>query len=451
MRVDTLEVYESWRVSVPTLYHSYLNHLPPIGLGTPLVESLTSYIARLAASHTMNVGTLLRCEVARLLDKKYIGANLQSISPAPGALNGIGAMSKDLICALEGLTLRQDLHSLTMLNFSEVIPSRGLLRSVKAWCPLCYQSWLDGGFSLYEPLLWSLKIAKYCPTHQTLLIDKCPNCQQHNPPFGRSFQLGFCSHCHNWLGQTLHKRVNGNQDSDLELWRVETVGALLALPPESRNRLSASNITQQLSMLVNEATAGNIAELGRRLKVPKNTLWLWCHGEVLPSLEFSLNICRHFELSLVDFFSGDLGESPNLGGRTILKQQNSSVTACASFDPEIARRVLEEELLSQALSPLSVTEIARKLGYNRRMLYKHFPDLCASISVIYKNHRQKLYRETLEHQCQQVQQIVARLYAEGRYPSERCVSMLMDKPGFLRCQEVKTAFRLARVNFQLKP
>jgi hypothetical protein len=33
-----------------------------------------------------------------------------------------------------------------------------------------------------------------------------------------------------------------------------------------------------------------------------------------------------------------------------------------------------------------------------------------------------------------------------RYPSERRVAMLMDKPGFLRCQEVKSAFRLAMAN-----
>jgi DNA-binding XRE family transcriptional regulator len=446
MRSESLEIYESWQISVPTISHSYLNHLPPIGISTPLVESLTSYVARLAASHTMNVGTLLRCEVARLLDKKYIGANLQSISHAPGALNGVGAMSRDLICALEGLTLRQDLHLLTMLNFSDVIPSRGLLRSVRAWCPLCYQSWLDRGLSLYEPLLWSLKIAKYCPTHQTLLVDKCPSCQQHNPPFGRNFSLGFCSHCHTWLGQTSHERASASRDADLDLWRVEALGALLAVSPEFRDRLSTSNITRQLSTLINEATAGNIAALARQLKIPKNTLWLWCHGEVLPSLEFSLNICRHFELSLVNFFIGDLDESPNLDNWLVSKPQSSSVTLCRSFEPEIARRCLEEELMNQALPPLSVTEIARKSGYNRRMLYKHFPDLCASISVIYKNHRQKVYRETLEQQCQQVQQIVTQLYAEGQYPSERRVAMLMNKPGFLRCQEVKSAFRLARAN-----
>ncbi len=41
------------------LSHSYLYSITPIGLGTAKVESLTSFIARLAEAHSVFTGTLI--------------------------------------------------------------------------------------------------------------------------------------------------------------------------------------------------------------------------------------------------------------------------------------------------------------------------------------------------------------------------------------------------------
>jgi DNA-binding XRE family transcriptional regulator len=350
--------------------------------------------------------------------------------------------------------MHQDLHLLTMLSFSDVIPSRNLFRSVRAWCPCCYQEWRERGDILYEPLLWLLKVVEYCPTHQTPLISRCPNCQHSNPPLSRKFQLGFCSRCHTWLGQTSGESTANVRATELELWKIESLGALLALAPSSREKLSAAKIAEQLSILVNKATAGNIAALSRRLKVPKNTLWLWHSGEVLPLLESSLSICYHFQLSLVDFFTGEVCDRPNLGNWQLPMRQPSSgnadvmpsISQCESFDPEATRHLLERELAESEHPPISVSEIARRLGCHRRVLYKYFPDLCSAIAAIYKNYRQQSHLENVNYCCQQVRGIVAQLYAEGQYPSEGRVVALMDKPALLRYEEVRSALQSARNN-----
>ncbi len=448
-RSDNLEIYESWQISLPTISHSYLNHLAPIGLYTPLVESLTSFVARLAASHTLTVGTLLEREVASLIDRKYGVANLHGISRVTGALNGIGSMSRDLVFALAHLTMRQELQFLTMLSFCDVVPNRNLIRDFRAWCPLCYQTWLDNGDLLYEPLLWSLKLVKYCHFHQTPLVDKCPNCQQHNPPFSRKFQLGFCSRCYSWLGKSSIELTQANSAIALELWRSESLGDLLKLTSSSRGKLSSDNITQQLSTIVNEATAGNIAALSRQLKIPKNTLWLWYHGKNLPSLKSSLNICHHFDISLVNFFTGKVRNRPKLDTINVPTQRTKIDISARSFKPEVARHFLEQVILQEVSPPLSVTEIARELGCNRRMLYKHFPDLCSAISSVYKNYLKQLHEENLTYYCQQAKQIVFQIYEEGQYPSEGRVAARMDKPGFLRYKEVRSALNSARINFKL--
>ena len=361
---------------------SILYQLPPIGIGTHTVESLTSYLTRLASSHTVTVGALLEYEVARLINKKYGAASLQSISRLRGAVNSMGSMTRDLVCALEQLTMQQNLHLLTMLSFADIVPSRNLFQDVRSWCPHCFQEWHERGDILYEPLLWSLKPVKYCLTHQTALVDKCPNCQQHNPPFSGKSQLGYCSRCHSWLGQVSGKKVSmGHEDAELELWRVEAIGALLALGVKSRDKLSAAHIPQQLSALANEATAGNLAALSRRLKIPKNTLWLWSSGEVIPSLESSLSICGHFNIPLFQFFTGEMEKRPSLDNWRVTKQKSLTTTPSQSFDLEVARLFLEQVISPKMSPPLSVVEVSRKLGCNRRILYKYFPDLCSKIAI----------------------------------------------------------------------
>jgi transcriptional regulator with XRE-family HTH domain len=441
---DALDLYQH---SIPP--RSILYQLPPMGIGTPIVESLTSYLTRLAVSHTVTVGTLLERQVAPLIDKKYGVANLHGISRVTGALNGIGSMSRDLVHALAHLTMRQDLQLLTMVSFSAVIPSRNLIRDVRSWCPHCYQAWFDNGDSLYEPLLWSLKLVRYCPVHQSPLVDKCPDCQQHNPPFGRKFQLGYCSLCYSWLGNDSIKRNNQISIVDLELWRSKSLGDLLTMTFSSRGKLSIDNIPRQLSNITNEATAGNIAALSRQLRIPKNTLWLWYHGKTLPSLESSLNICRHFDISLVDFFSGENQDRPKLDNYHKPTSRAKTSTSNRAFKPEVVCLFLEQVLSQEILPPLSVTEIARRLGCNRRMLYKHFPDLCSVISNIYKNYLKQTHEENLAWYCQQVRQIVVDLYQEGEYPSESRVAAQMTKPGFLRYKEVRSALKSAKTTCEL--
>jgi len=106
-----------------TLMTSRLYNLKPINTGTPYVESLTGYIARLAEAHSVPVGTLIAKEIASILGKEYLlhsskkGGSRFYESSIP--LNGIGKTAKDWVRVLEVLTLRSDLHCLTLLKLND--------------------------------------------------------------------------------------------------------------------------------------------------------------------------------------------------------------------------------------------------------------------------------------------------------------------------------------------
>ena len=182
MLADGLTTYESWdlnKLSIPS--RSRLHPLDPVGIGTPLVESLTGYISRLAEAHCVHPGILMEKELATLVNKKYGSCNLHKIYKYTTTLNGSGVMATDLVQALQQLTLRDDLCFLTLLAWYKLFPSRNLLRPVRAWCPICYQEWYEKKQLIYEPLLWSLDVVSICPYHKYQLIFECPHCHQKNP------------------------------------------------------------------------------------------------------------------------------------------------------------------------------------------------------------------------------------------------------------------------------
>jgi hypothetical protein len=70
---QTLTEYESWDLTIPALPQcSRLYRVDPCGMGTPLVESLTGYITRLAEAHGVSTGILYIKEIAPIAGKGNI-------------------------------------------------------------------------------------------------------------------------------------------------------------------------------------------------------------------------------------------------------------------------------------------------------------------------------------------------------------------------------------------
>ena len=102
-----LHEYETWDGGNPLLPPvTYLYHFPPIGLGTPMVESLTGYIVRLAEAHCVSAGVLYSKAIKALADKGNIFSF--RIKDQAGysihTINGFGSPAADFVRALATLT-----------------------------------------------------------------------------------------------------------------------------------------------------------------------------------------------------------------------------------------------------------------------------------------------------------------------------------------------------------
>lgn len=152
--------------------------LLPQEIGTGRVESLTSYVRRLAAAHTVSPCTLLRQFVLAPRRSAYRQRHLVfEPSRATESLNGTGAGPTLVLTALENLTGVRHLERTTIAALSSGIQFRQSFRTHRAWCPECLNCQEP-----FDRLVWALSISHRCVLHRVLLVDRCKRCgRQHRP------------------------------------------------------------------------------------------------------------------------------------------------------------------------------------------------------------------------------------------------------------------------------
>jgi hypothetical protein len=146
-------------------------------------------------------------------------------------------------------------------------------------------------------------------------------------------------------------------------------------------------------------------------------------------------------------------EEPPKGNRGILRSPFPSSTNSRAEARKIDLKQLEQKLkvllLNPEYPPLSMEESARQLGYDCRTIFRHFPELCNSISARYLSYREEAKSRAIEQCCYEVNQAVAGLRNQGLTPSEGRVAELITKPGYLRYEAVRKALRQARLEIEL--
>ncbi len=427
-----------WDMSVPEIPpRSRLYSLAPLGFNSPLVESLTSYICRLAYEHHVEVGTLIQYSIAPVLGKRYIADNksrsISSFLRYASPINGNGIIASDWVSALGALTFRPDLAFLTLLVGTNALSQRDLLQPFRQWCPTCYDAWRRQGTIIYEPLLWSIKGITACPEHRQLLERCCPCCSSSLPWLTWCSRPGYCSLCGRWLG-----RANGHsQVEEKDRYIAETVGDFLAHMPQLRLSIPREGVIQSLRDLIATTTESNKAAFSRNLGISKTTLWELVQGYFPPSLPFLLQLCYQFRLSLFQFLVG--GEHIVSGESLLSQEQTRKRDVHRPFDREKVQQALEDILADHEGMPLSMQEVAQRLGYPVRTIETHFPIPCREISRRYAEYRKQqgqLRKARLQYRINEAARIVL---LQGENLTYQRVGSIIGKPGCFREYEARRA------------
>jgi len=378
--------YGTWPLFHDNPEPTHLNNRQPLGMKTPYVESLTSYFTGLSWSHCLSPGRLFASVIAPLLDKTYLAKSdnratwlSRSFRARSAAINGTGLMALDWTTLLEQLTGREDLRYLTFLPWAGMLSQRHLLRRWRAWCSVCIQEWATAGQPLYEPLLWSVKLVTRCVIHGVPLTLQCPSCSAALHCLSHRGRPGYCDACGHWLGVSIQPcRLLSTHSVDLEVYHATMVGELLANSCFVESSVHRT-LSGAMASLIEGATDNNASQFASLVGRNKSTISGWLHGSRMPLNEL-LDLSSRLKATPLKILSGSCGTLVADNSDYQIPKRKPHTLARKHFNRKKALARLEKSLTC-APPPRSMRHLAETLHVDKRVLYRHFPQLCKEIAA----------------------------------------------------------------------
>jgi hypothetical protein len=435
---------EEWDLSaLPIPARSTLYALEPMGMGTALGESLSSYITRLAAAHCIFPGVLMNKVVEPLVQGKNVRLVHLSHGEKTNVLNGTGLRATLTVECFEALTQRRDLRHLTLLSWTEVLFIRGLIHGTKVWCPRCYEEWREMGQIVYDPLLWVLQPVTTCVRHRIALSQRCPyqDCGRRLPALCWRSYPGYCAYCQRWLGTSPGAALKTSITETEHVWQqwvTEQIGALVALSPRISVSPSKKHVAETLTFLLQQIFGGRSAALAHTLKLPRPIVNHWFHGR-FPQIDMLLHMCYVLGLSLDAFLLQDatmLHPCVREVHEHLLNGKRVKIGNIIQ-ESQNMQHALEDILAGNTYPPPSLAKVAMQLGHDVHVLSRWHPALCQAICIRHKEYTQQRTAARMQKHREELREAALKLHAKGLSLTRGRISRLLPQPGILRNPQLR--------------
>jgi AraC-like DNA-binding protein len=355
---------------------SLLYTLRPRGLGTPYVESLSSYVVRLAEAHVVPVWRLILHVRSQVCSERLSRPSMRYAYPA----NGLGKGAEILRQSFEAATGHGDLRPLTLSALEGSVSKLDIFRTTEAWCPSCLEQWRTEGVSVYSPLLWAVRVVEMCPAHAFPLVNRCPHCHSQFTPLRVGARPGYCSICSHWLGTFEVPLPKDSLDEQpYHLWSSMAVGQVLAAMPDLQRMETRVDLIRNLQRCLDQSPGATRRYLANLAGAADCAFNHWVSGRLKPTLDHLCRLSYQLKLPLLALFTGI---PPQWRAPARPRAQVDSRSGTCWAHPAIERNELRR-ILSDCLReepPPSVAEIARRLEFRSDDTLKfREPDLCRQI------------------------------------------------------------------------
>jgi transcriptional regulator with XRE-family HTH domain len=365
----------------------------PFGVGSALVESLTSYIARLAAAHAVRVSDLAGYGLAPCAaeESPIVSGRARhyragsGFHPGTHAINGLAEDARRWIAATETATGRTGLKYLTLTPFQSVFTKQGLFRKSQAWCPVCFDHWRQNQQTIYLPLLWHLRAVNACAIHRNPLREVCPHCCLSFGPLYANAKPGFCSRCHKWLGKSGTSEDCPGDD----LLLAHVIGETLAIMPQLAEEMLPDILRDNLVRLVAESAGGSTKAFSELTGIASSGMvGRWLSGEQVPRTDLLFRICFRLGISPAEM----LRREGNLRSPTTTILLGHLERKNRHDDPENMKTVMRAAL--NETPPPSLSDVAARLRYRTcGPLRRLDAALVRQIAERYRAHYRQWYKQ----------------------------------------------------------
>lgn len=373
----------------------------PIGIGTAQVESLTSYMCRLAQSHCLTAGSMYLRKagysadsfIEHLTEYKNKYPHGRGLGNAH-CLNGVGISAEEWVEALGRTTGRTNLALLTFIPLRGVVAGIHLLRKRLAWCPYCFAQDRWRGIAEHNRLIWSFRIMPCCLVHKTPLSERCPECKKTQSCLS-SFSLpGYCAHCAKWMGRDQDPVDRQNPEYAIDGFAETFISRLL----ESYGNISSPNDFQtcfaqtlqvNLKQCIDHIAEGKPAWLAKAAGVDVKAVsnWRFGVGRAFP-IGSLLKVASILGFSADALIASELDEEAIIKAGSTINIRSLVRARHQHKDAKLAHLIKE----SRSDERPSLQEVAERLGLKScEHLRTIDPGLCRLISTRYAEKRKALH------------------------------------------------------------
>jgi len=393
--------------------HSVLYNIPPIGVGTMEVESLTSYIARIADAHCVETGTLVNEILITELKKEgiYKEENIFAVyRNQTSKFNGLSVTASKNAKIMNRLCGRDNLENLTLNKYKNILTDTRLLKVNKSWCPYCVADMKE---TQYEKLIWNISLVDTCHIHNVKLVDTCQKCGANQKHIKYKTLNGFCQKCFQWLGN--NNKVKCENDSK-NLQKVFFIGGML-------EKTKNNHIPTNKHFVKNLICLWDLIPSPKREFQEKN---IGISGKLITdlrrgftdkiSLRNLIRICIFLNCSPNDLL-GRLIDIPFESFKTIKKLQMNNKRE--KFDNVKLERMLIEYISlckEDEKNYMNTKELEKKTGHSASTMIKHFPVLYEDIKKLNVESREKLKIQKQKDRLELIRQETINLHHSGIYP-----------------------------------
>ncbi|MEW4215355.1 TniQ family protein [Bacillus thuringiensis] len=368
--------------------------LEPISINSIDVESLTSYIHRLAEVHSISVSSLMRHLIFPTIykdkdkDHSYSENALYRVYYKSYSINGFNKYAELISQALIRLTSMKELERLTCLKLRSLLTADDI-KVFRHWCPACIYEQQKEKFT-YEKLIWSIKSVTICLKHNCHLESICPNCKNKMKQLDLQSVIGYCPKCKEWLGSD--SVIGNNTCGENILWQNWVYGNIEDLIKSETNKfINREFVSNKLSNFLNghfRRTNNTLRNLAENMNYNRCTLSQWKRKAKKISFESLLILSYCVEMPIKEIlFESDTIKIKNVRKiKDDLIMKKSYITRTASEKMDLLHKFIN----SDEYPPLKLSEVTKQMGYSsNESLRAHFPEECNLISTRYKEYKSK--------------------------------------------------------------
>lgn len=234
-----------------------------LGQGTAEVESLPSYIFRLAYEHGVSVATLLswvyRVESGgKILKKPYLSGKKCTY-----IISRINSYTDELRVFLAEHT-GQDLSCWPLKFLDEHIYQISTEIEGFRWCPECLSEMSRINTPRYNKQIWHMRGVTHCNLHRTPLVKYCAVCGKEQALTSSEHPFGWCGFC----GNSLSKREAPLAESDVQpSWNCISNDLLEIFTRCAREDMIDDDVFSSLDLMVNLVPKSDPEIKGRDIMV----------------------------------------------------------------------------------------------------------------------------------------------------------------------------------------